>query len=84
VRKLSTRALQQENDTDPRHMDTDQSDSVQCRHDSLVVDDWNATQLAIPRERQHYDDEVATANPGGTAVRTSPEGSLGAPNLRLR
>ena len=64
-------------------MDTDQSDSVQRRHGSLVVDDWNATQLAIPRERQHYDDEVATANPGGTAVRISPEGGLGAPNLRI-
>ena len=39
-------------------MDTDQSDSVRCRHGSLVVDDWNATQLAILRERQHHGDEV--------------------------
>jgi len=39
-------------------MDTDQSDSVRCRHGSLVVDDGNTTQLAILRERQHHGDEV--------------------------
>jgi hypothetical protein len=49
-------------------MDTDQSDSVQCRHGSLVVDDGNATQLAILRERQYHDDKVGDANPGGTAA----------------